>query len=102
MVVEDTEVQTGKATGHQSLAEITIEDIERLVRNVKPEEYEGFLTSKELAQTWGMSTRAVQRRLTKLNDVGLLGLKQVPRRDIQGRRYWCTGYKLIDEVIVEA
>lgn len=101
MGMEDTEVQTGKATGHQSLAEMTLEDIERLVWDVEPEVYEGFLTSKELMQAWGTSRRSAQRRLTKLNEAGLLGFKQVPRKDLRGRHYWCTGYKLIGKVIVE-
>jgi len=80
---------------------MTLEDIDGLVHDVGPEEHEGLSTSKELARAWGISKRAAQRRLAKLNDAGRLGLKQVPRRDLRGRYYWCTGYKLIEEVIIE-
>ena len=98
---QDFEVEGCKASGSESEIDwITLDEVNRLIYESRgdaaPDDADGFLTSFEWADHWGVHERTAQRKIAKLARIGKVESRSVIRQSpTTNRSYQCYAYKLV-------
>jgi Fic family protein len=102
MALQNSEVETRSASGNESVAPFTLEDVNKALAASHEEERrelaeDGFLTTQEWAAMWDKTERTAQRKLGQLRAIGLLETREVVRIGLAGQRCVTPVYKILIE-----
>jgi hypothetical protein len=98
MASQNSEVERRTASSSEGVVDwITLEEVDALIRKASGEpntDTEGFLTSLEWSQLWGIHERTAQRKLAVLKRAGKAEVCQVTRYNVLNHPYKCPGYRV--------
>lgn len=102
MALQNSETETRGASGNESVAPFTLEDVNEAIADIRAGEVErlaeeGYLTALAWAAMWGVTERTVQRKMRVLAQKKLVDIKFVSEPNAAGRIYNKPVYKILIE-----
>ena len=100
MALQNSEVETRTASGDESVAPFSLEDVNEAIIATYEEEFhdlveDGYLSIRRWAAQWGVAERTVRRKMALLLKAGLADIRETTAINLAGQRYMKPVYKIL-------